>query len=235
MTCTGPRRATGCGIPPLPASTGLITPLTPPEISAACPTCRSPPARTSSTGRTCATSIRAFADNGYFSWAPEWFIDQDGTVYLYLSRQLDDYEWRIYWTKPTSADLTSWAPVQRLGGDMADRGGIDPSVVRDGDVYYLAYRNYGAGGGTDCIEIATGSSPTSFSLYKTGDWAGWGSPREAPSLVHSGRRELADLLLAGGQYARRFDHRPARFPRQHGDLDRRRRDRACRATGPVSC
>ena len=126
------------------------------------------------------------ANNGYYSWAPEWFVDQDGSVYLYVSRALDNYQWRIYWTKPTSADLTTWAPIQRLGGDMADRGGIDPSVVRDGNVYYLAYRNYGAPGGTECIEMATGSTPTAFSLYKTGDWAGWGSPREAPSLVHLG-------------------------------------------------
>ncbi len=125
-------------------------------------------------------------NGGYYTWAPEWFIDRDGTVYLFLAREQTDNTWRIYWTRATTLDLTAWTSVQPVGGDMTGRGAIDAQVVRDGTTYYLFYRNYGAGGGTDCIEMARGSSPTAFSLYKTGDWLGIGSPREGVSAVHTG-------------------------------------------------
>jgi hypothetical protein len=124
--------------------------------------------------------------SGGYTWAPDWFIDHDGTVYLYVACSEAGGTWRVFYSTATSLDLTGWSAFQPVGGDMPSRGAIDPHVFRDGDSYYLLYRNYGGGGGTDCIEMAKGTSPAAFSLYETGDWAGWGSPREGPSLVNLG-------------------------------------------------
>ena len=121
-----------------------------------------------------------------YSWAPEWFVDADGSIYLYIAREISGGSWRIFWTRPTSADLTAWTSLQPIGGQMAGRGAIDAQVVRDGNTYRLLYRNLGPAGGTDCVEMARGTSPTSFDLDKTGDWAGWGTPREGPCLVFLG-------------------------------------------------
>ncbi len=141
------------------------------------------------------------AGYSHFTWAPEWFVDRDGTVYLYISRSNADSQWHLLYATATSADLTQWTAFQNVGGDMPSRGAIDPQVVRVGGTYYVLYRNYGAGGNTDCIEMARGTSPTAFTLYKTGNWAGWGTPREGPSLVPlGGSNWRIYFVLADGSF-----------------------------------
>jgi hypothetical protein len=119
--------------------------------------------------------------SGGYTWAPEWFVDRDGTVYLYFCRPNTGGVWTVFYVKATSLALTSWTAA--AGVTLPGRQAIDPQVVRDGDTYYLSYRNDNQ---TDCVEIASGTSPISFTPWKTGDFAGWGSPHEGPSLVHMG-------------------------------------------------
>ena len=64
---------------------------------------------------------------GGYSWAPEWFVDRDGTVYLYLARPDGKGHWQLFFTTPTCADLTAWNPIQKseatclAGGPSTDK------------------------------------------------------------------------------------------------------------------
>ena len=111
----------------------------------------------------------------YQHWAPEWFIDDDGTVRIYVSSTIPPYPgsgagttFRIYETHALNDELTEWsAPVEVLG----ILGVIDPFVFKDGSTYHMLYKNETG----QYVEWATASSPTGpFTTIRSGDWAGWG-------------------------------------------------------------
>ena len=63
---------------------------------------------------------------GFYTWAPEWFTDRDGTVYLYLASSQAGGTWRVFYATASSLNLTSWSAFTQVGGDMTSRGAIDP-------------------------------------------------------------------------------------------------------------
>jgi hypothetical protein len=69
-------------------------------------------------------------------WAPEWFIDTDGTVHVFFASDPSG-TFKIYETHPTDGTLLTWSsPVLVLS---AAGQNIDPYVVKISGTYYLWY------------------------------------------------------------------------------------------------
>ncbi|MBX9392423.1 glycoside hydrolase family 43 protein [Streptomyces sp. TRM72054] len=114
------------------------------------------------------------------AWAPEWFVDGDGSVNVIVSCSTTDNEWIFtpYRLRATNAALTAWTSPVPLSGIGANH--IDTFIVRIGSTYHAFPKNET----TKYIEYATASSLTGpYTIHRTGDWAGWGSYREGPALV----------------------------------------------------
>lgn len=124
----------------------------------------------------------------YRAWSPKPFIDDDGQLYIYISISHTDTEdgpFISYAVTPTADDLTSWsAPAAVTGidtlGANAVTNYIDGSPVKVGSTYYFWFKDED----NSVIQYATASSPLGpYTVQTTGDWAGFGSPREGISMV----------------------------------------------------
>ncbi|MHC3467454.1 glycoside hydrolase family 43 protein [Streptomyces sp. 7R007] len=114
------------------------------------------------------------------AWAPEWFVDGDGSVNVIVSCSTTDDEWIFtpYVMTATNSALTAWTSPVALSGIGPNH--IDTYLVRIGSAYHAFTKNET----TKYIEYGTASSLTGpYTLTRTGDWAGWGSYREGPSVV----------------------------------------------------
>ncbi|MEU5598027.1 glycoside hydrolase family 43 protein [Streptomyces sp. NPDC020298] len=114
------------------------------------------------------------------AWAPEWFVDSDGSVNVIVSCSTADDEWIFtpYLLKATNTALTAWSSPVALSGIGANH--IDTYIVRIGSTYHAFTKNETA----KYIEYATATSLTGpYTISRTGDWAGWGSYREGPSVI----------------------------------------------------
>ncbi|MET8975782.1 glycoside hydrolase family 43 protein [Streptomyces sp. NPDC004539] len=114
------------------------------------------------------------------AWAPEWFVDSDGSVNVIVSCSLTSDEWIFtpYRLRATNSALTAWSSPVALSGIGANH--IDTYIVKTGSTYHAFTKNET----TKYIEYATATSLNGpYTLSKTGDWAGWGSYREGPSVI----------------------------------------------------
>ncbi|GAA3535537.1 glycoside hydrolase family 43 protein [Streptomyces osmaniensis] len=114
------------------------------------------------------------------AWAPEWFVDSDGSVNVIVSCSTTDDEWIFtpHLLKATNSALTSWSSPVALAG--IGKNHIDTFLVKAGSTYHAFTKNET----TKYIEYATAASVTGpYTISRTGDWAGWGSYREGPALV----------------------------------------------------
>ena len=114
------------------------------------------------------------------AWAPEWFVDSDGSVNIIVSCSLTSDEWIFtpYLLKATNSALAAWSAPVALSGIGANH--IDTFLVKIGSTYHAFTKNET----TKYIEYATATSLTGpYTISRTGDWAGWGSYREGPALV----------------------------------------------------
>ncbi|MFF4836177.1 glycoside hydrolase family 43 protein [Streptomyces sp. NPDC001315] len=114
------------------------------------------------------------------AWAPEWYVDSDGSVNVIVSCSTTDDEWIFtpYLLKATNSGLTSWGSPLALSGIGSNH--IDTFIVKVGSTYHAFTKNET----TKYIEYATASSLAGpYTISRTGDWAGWGSYREGPALV----------------------------------------------------
>ncbi|MFD5625298.1 glycoside hydrolase family 43 protein [Streptomyces sp. NPDC127072] len=114
------------------------------------------------------------------AWAPEWFVDSDGSVNVIVSCSVTSNEWNFtpYLLRATNSALTSWSSPVALAGIGANH--IDTFVVKLGSTYHAFTKNET----TKYIEYATASSLTgTYTIRRTGDWAGWGGTREGAALV----------------------------------------------------
>lgn len=119
--------------------------------------------------------------NLHYVWAPQWFIDADGSVHVFVCCSTNGLtsNFQIYEVHPTNGAMTLWSsPV--LITITGENNIIDPFMILKGGTYYLWYKEED----TDYIQYA--SSATLLGTYtnvKTGNWASWGTPRESPSLI----------------------------------------------------
>ncbi|WP_049565217.1 glycoside hydrolase family 43 protein [Streptomyces sp. SBT349] len=132
------------------------------------------------------------------TWAPEWFVDTDGSVHIILSASTaagGEYTFRPYKLTATTPALTAWSAPTALSGITPNY--IDTFLVRIGSTYHAFTKNET----TKYIEYATASSLTGpYTLQRTGDWAGFGAGAEGPALVqldNGGWRIYYDGYSAG--------------------------------------
>ncbi|WP_234443171.1 glycoside hydrolase family 43 protein [Streptomyces cellulosae] len=134
------------------------------------------------------------------AWAPEWFVDSDGSVNVIVSCSTASDEWNFtpYVLKATNSALTAWSSPVALSGIGANH--IDTYIVRIGATYHAFTKNETA----KYIEYATASRLTGpYTISRTGDWAGWGSYREGPALMqldNGGWRIFFDGYSDGNYY-----------------------------------
>ena len=116
------------------------------------------------------------------SWAPEWFVDQDGSVSLILSVSTTGQQGQFqpYRLTATDASLTAWSapkPLSGLGPNV-----IDTFVVRQDGLYQAFAKNETS----KFIELWTAPSLDGpWQPKGTGDWAGWGRFLEGPALTRA--------------------------------------------------
>lgn len=127
--------------------------------------------------------------NSGWCWAPQWFVDDDGSVHVFVAADTDagsSEDMQFKEVHPTTDDLTgSWSSPADVTISGGPAGVIDAFVVKKGGTYYLWYKNEVTG--EKRIEYASASSLLGpYTPVGIGDWAGWGSGLEGESLVHLG-------------------------------------------------
>ncbi|MDW8808793.1 glycoside hydrolase family 43 protein [Streptomyces scabiei] len=132
------------------------------------------------------------------AWAPEWFVDTNGSVNIILSASVaadGEYIFKPYKLTATNSALTAWSAPTVLSGIGPNY--IDTFIVKIGSTYHAFTKNET----TKYIEYATASSLTGpYTIRRTGNWAGFGSGMEGPALVqldNGGWRIYYDAYGAG--------------------------------------
>lgn len=113
------------------------------------------------------------------AWAPEWFVDSDGSVNVIVSCSVTSDEWIFtpYLLKATNSALTAWTSPVALSGIGSNH--IDTYIVKVGSTYHAFTKNETA----KYIEYGTASSlaaPTRSPGPATGR-AGEATARARPS------------------------------------------------------
>lgn len=125
-----------------------------------------------------ATINVAAATNLNQSWAPEIVQDTNGDVYLFFANVTAANATSMWYVKATNAALSTWGSPIKLPFTVDPSFAIDGAPIKKGSTWYLFYSNLGV------IHRATASSVVgTYTIDKTGDWAGWGSGIEGPCVV----------------------------------------------------
>ncbi|HEY6529616.1 MAG TPA: AbfB domain-containing protein, partial [Cellvibrionaceae bacterium] len=114
------------------------------------------------------------------SWAPEWFIDRDGSVNIVVSlrKSTDNGNFTPSLITAQNGQFTAWSAPVALRGLSPNY--IDTFVTKVGSTYHAMVKNET----TKFIEYATATTLTGPWTFKgTGNWAGWSSGNEGPSLL----------------------------------------------------
>jgi len=123
-----------------------------------------------------------------------WVRNEDGTVYLDPDTDRPVFILTVstnasagagpfvpYEMHPTNDAMTTWSSAVEIDGDFpADI--IDPFVIKHGDEWAFWYKSNDPG--DEVVEYATCSTLLgTYAVQQSGNWAGWGTAREAPCLV----------------------------------------------------
>ena len=130
------------------------------------------------------------------AWAPEFFVDDDGSVHIIVTQRKSPELYDLYEMHPvTAGDFSAWSAPALLtftGAESHTRN--DNFIVKRNGVYYLFFQYTG---GSTYIHRATATSLTGpYTIDKTGDWAGWGISIEGPCIAR----------LANGVYRAYLNH-----------------------------
>jgi len=112
-------------------------------------------------------------------WAPDLFVDDDGSVYSYVSASTDGAStFQTYVLKALDATMTQWSAPTLVSGLGPNT--IDATVRRVGADYVMFVKDET----NATIGKAHASSPMGpFTMDQTGDWMGIGNGVEGPALV----------------------------------------------------
>jgi hypothetical protein len=132
------------------------------------------------------TTVNVFSSGNHHVWAPEWYVETNGDIYLTVGAgdtnltPLSTRNKRIYWTKALNTSLTSWTTPDSISGTSLPLSMRDQYIVKIGAYYYLWYvddQDY-------YVELARSTSLTSgYVVLKSNNWAGWGIKKEGLGLV----------------------------------------------------
>jgi hypothetical protein len=116
------------------------------------------------------------------TWAPEWFVDSNGSVNVILSASTasSGNAFRPYVIRATNPALTTWSAPTALSGVAGNY--IDTFVVKIGATYHAFIKSTL----TQLIDYATAPSITGpYTVRRTGNWGGalGTQPSEGQSLV----------------------------------------------------
>jgi len=115
-------------------------------------------------------------------WAPEWFVDDDESVHVFVSCSTggSTTNFQLYEVHPTNLTMTTWSAPALITGTALPANIIDPFVVKKAGFYYIWYKENTA----QYIEYMKSASLTvGYTVQQSGNWAAFGTPREAPCLV----------------------------------------------------
>lgn len=132
-----------------------------------------------------------------WTWAPEWFLDDDGSLHVFVSASTTEQitiKHTICELHPLAPDdLTQWSEPVAVTGDAAFPpwnnedtwvGAYDPHVVKRGSTYWMFFFNVRS----SCIELARSTNLLTgpYEPVGTGDWQGIGSYKEGPTVIYLG-------------------------------------------------
>lgn len=103
------------------------------------------------------------------AWAPEWFVDDDGSVHVFVSLGSSSTVMQIYEQHPTNAAMTTWSTAVKVTGTSLPADMIDPFCIKSSGTYYLFYKNDATG--QKYTEVMTSTSLTSgYTVQGSGHW-----------------------------------------------------------------
>lgn len=139
----------------------------------------------------------ASVPNTNYTWAPEWFQDDDGSVHIIVGMSpYKSREFVMYEMHPTNADMTSWSEPQKLAGPAFPTfihqpnpslpqyvGAYDAHIIKRAGEYYITYFDVP----TSLMLAAKASALLGpYTLHKTGNWLGIGTYKEGGTMVPLG-------------------------------------------------
>ncbi len=137
----------------------------------------------------------------YETWAPEWFIDTDGSVNIIVNlNSTNSGDSNFIPSKITALDsqLSTWSTPTPLAGLSPNY--IDTFLVKIGSTYHAFIKNET----TKYIEHAIATNLTGpYTFEGTGDWAGWGNNLEGPAIFqldNGNWRIFMDGYISGSYY-----------------------------------
>ncbi|MGA7743819.1 MAG: glycoside hydrolase family 43 protein [Polyangia bacterium] len=147
------------------------------------------------------TTVSAGVADVSRTWAPEWFVEGDGTIRIIANidtgNELPNFQQYVFTAQDST--LTSWSGPTELG---IATNYIDTFIAKLGTTYHAFLKN----DGTRYLEHATAENLTGpWTFVGTGDWAGWGSGLEGPAIVQ----------LDDGQYRMYVDPQQGGVPYQY--------------------
>jgi hypothetical protein len=121
------------------------------------------------------------------TWAPEWFKDADGSVYILVNVDTKTYRY-----KAMNTGMTMFSGPTFIG---IGPGYIDTFIIQIAGTYHaftkLEAQTY--------VEHATATSIDGpWTFVGTGDWAKWGNHKEAPCVIDVGGGTYRIFYDAGG-------------------------------------
>lgn len=181
-----------------------------------------------------------------WTWAPEWFLDDDGSLHILVSASTDpqiSIKHKIYELHPLDPDnLTGWsAPVEVAGPafppwteDETYVGTYDPYVVKRDGTYWMFFYNTRSWH----IELARSTNGLTgpYEPSRTNNWQGIGAFKEGPTVMYLGggrwRMIYADVIYSFLSYIDSTNNwatwsapqpvtlpgAPTNFPVNHGTL-----------------
>ncbi len=135
--------------------------------------------------------------NVRWTWAPEWFLDDDGSLHIMVSASTTEQitiKHKIYEVHPNAPDdLTQWSSPVEVSGPAAFPpwtesdtwvGTYDPYVVKRGGNYWMFFFNVRS----SCIELARSTNALTgpYEPSRTGNWQGIGTYKEGPTVIYLG-------------------------------------------------
>ena len=116
------------------------------------------------------------------AWAPEFFVDSDGSLHVIVSLGHANNTMQLYEQHPTANDLTTWSAAVALAGTALPADMIDAFMVKSGGTYYCFYKN----DSNKYYEVMTSTSlttgytvqgsahwMTNWPLVSGNGWEGW--------------------------------------------------------------
>jgi hypothetical protein len=115
------------------------------------------------------------------AWAPELYVNpENNNVYIFFT-SVEASDMEVWYIQATDGTLATWGSATQLSWTSAPSKAMDPVFTKSGSTWYMFY------GDNNYICRATATSLLGpWTTDKTGDWAGWGINKEAPSIMRLG-------------------------------------------------